>query len=211
MSQGLVSLLERGHLDRLSLASIRRIAHALDADLSLQVRWRGGDLDRLVDEGHATLVGVIVNTLKRAGWTIRIEASYSIYGERGSIDVLAWHPETRTLLVVEVKTELTNVEETLRKHDEKARLGRTIAEQHGGWQPARIARLLVLPDSATARRRVDRHGVALGLAYPRRGADARRWLRAPDSPASMLLFVKAPTSNARAVSRKRIRKANLAA
>jgi hypothetical protein len=39
--------------------------------------------------------------------------TFSIYGERGSIDLLAWHSETRTLLVVELKSELTSIEETL--------------------------------------------------------------------------------------------------
>jgi hypothetical protein len=41
----------------------------------------------------------------------RLEASYSIYGERGSIDILAGHATTRSMLVVEVKSELMSIEE----------------------------------------------------------------------------------------------------
>ena len=41
--------------------------------------------------------------LQSLGWQTRSEVSYSVYGERGSIDVLAWHAPSRTLLVVEVK------------------------------------------------------------------------------------------------------------
>ena len=60
--------------------------------------------------------------LEAEGWLTAAEVTYSGYGERGSIDLLAFHPATRTLLVVEVKTEIASVEETLRRHDAKVRL-----------------------------------------------------------------------------------------
>ncbi len=208
VSQSLVSLLERGHLERLSLATIRRIAQALDADFVVQLRWRGGDLDRLIDEGHATLVGVTAEMLRAAGWIVRAEVSYSIYGERGSIDLLAWHPIERTLLVVEVKTELVNVEETLRKHDVKVRLAPRIAAEQLSWTAARTARLLVLPEQSTARRRVERQAALMDLAYPARGVDARRWFASPRMPTSSLLFLKSRSvMGPVAISRKRIRRA----
>jgi hypothetical protein len=66
--------------------------------------------------------------------------SYSVYGERGSIDLLAWHPAIRTLLVIEVKTEVSSVEAMLRKHDEKVRLApRVAAERFDGRQRLRRA------------------------------------------------------------------------
>lgn len=34
------------------------------------------------------------------------EVSFSIYGQRGVIDILAWHAATRSLLVIELKTEM---------------------------------------------------------------------------------------------------------
>ncbi len=135
VSAGVVSLVERGRLERVSLAKLRAIAGALDADFVIQLRWRGGDLDRLVDEGHASLVGVVTELLRRSGWLVRIEVSYSIYRERGSIDILAFHRKTAVLLAVEVKTELTNVEETLRKHDdEKTRLALSVARVEAIWR-----------------------------------------------------------------------------
>ena len=75
-----------------------------------------------------------------------------MYGERGSIDLLAWHEASRTLLVIEFKTELTSIEETLRRHDSKVRLAPGIARERFGWDPAVDARLLVLPEDRTARR-----------------------------------------------------------
>ena len=92
VSAGVVSLVECGRLERVSLAKLRSIAQALDADFVIQLRWRGGDLDRLLDEGHATMVGVVAKLLKSSGWLVRVEVSYSVYGERGSIDVLAALP-----------------------------------------------------------------------------------------------------------------------
>ena len=47
------------------------------------------------------------------GWTAVPEVTFSIYGERGAIDVLAWHAATRTLLVIELKTEIVDVQELL--------------------------------------------------------------------------------------------------
>ena len=60
------------------------------------------------------------------GWEVVPEVSYSTFGERGSIDLLAWHQATRTLLVIEIKTELTSIEETMRRHDRRSRLAATV-------------------------------------------------------------------------------------
>ena len=210
VSQHVISLIERGRLEEVSLAKIRRVARELDAEFSTQLRWRGGDLDRLMDEGHATIVGRVGARLSEDGWECRIEVSYSVYGERGSIDVLAWRAVERILLVVEVKTELVAIEETLRKHDEKVRLAARIAAEQLGWNALAVARLLVLPSLPTPRRRVKRHAAVMQVAYPDRGTELQRWLAAPRVPATAgLLFVDAERSS-RAIGRKRIRSARVA-
>lgn len=205
VSQHVVSLIERGRLEDVMLAKIRRVARELDADFPPQLRWRGGDLDRLMDEAHARLAGRIVDLLTGHGWECRLEVTYSVYGERGSIDVLAWHGATRTLLVVEVKTDIVSIEETLRKHDEKVRLAARIATEQLGWATGNAARLLVLPSLATARRRVERHGQVLSGAYPERGARLRTRLAAP-APGQWagILFIENADVRS-AVGRKRIR------
>ncbi len=142
-----------------------------------------------MDEGHAALVGRVATTLREPGWDVRLEVSYSVYGERGSIDVLAWHPRARILLVVEVKTELVAIEETLRKHDQKARLAPQIASAAFGWKSIGAARLLVLPSLSTPRRRVERQAAVMDLAYPLRGGEVRRWIASPATPAAGLLFL----------------------
>jgi transcriptional regulator with XRE-family HTH domain len=213
-SRDVVSRLERGRIDDMPVRRVAAIARALDADLVVSLRWRGGELDRVLDEGHAALLGRVGNLLRSCGWITQSEVTYSVYGERGSIDLLAWHPATRTLLVIEVKTELTSVEATLRKHDEKVRLAARIAHERFGWRAASTARLLVLPNLSTARRRVERHEAVLATAYPVRGDGLRTWLRQPARgdgaarPVSGLLFVSLAhpvRGRTRAIARKRVR------
>ena len=211
VSQSLISLIERGHLEPLSVGKLVTVLRSLDADLVLLARWRGGDLDRLLDEAHAALVGAAAALLTDAGWTVEVEVTYAIDFERGSIDVLAWQAESATVLVVEVKSELVSIEETLRRHDTKARLAGRIATARFGWRARSVARLLVLPDATTPRRRVVRHDAVLGRAYPLRGFEARGWLASPRSAEGLLLFVASPATNrARgsraAPTRKRVRR-----
>lgn len=209
ISQDLVSLFERGHLDRAQVRSLRRAAEALEAELVITLRWRGGDLDRLLDEGHASLVARTVAVLEAAGWMPMPEVTFAVYADRGSVDLLGWHAPTSTLLVVEIKTELTSLEETLRTHDIKVRLASRIAAERFGWRSRTVARMLILPDTSTARRRVARHAGVLDRAYPIRGHDGREWLRAPVGAPGLLLFLS-PTIGGRGrcgpISRRRVRR-----
>jgi transcriptional regulator with XRE-family HTH domain len=200
VSQGLISLLERGRLDRVSLRAIRVVLAELDARAWLDVRWDHGLLDRLLDEGHASLAGAVAARLARWDWVVAPEVSYSVFGERGSIDLLAWQATTRTLLVVEIKTELVSIEATLRKHDEKVRLAPAIAVERFGWRAAAVGGVVVLPPDRTERRRVDRHAAVLMRALPVRGHDLRRWLQRPAGPVAGLWFVT-PTNGGAAKRR----------
>jgi transcriptional regulator with XRE-family HTH domain len=209
VSRGLVSLIERGRIEEVMIRQLRRVARELDAELTSLLRWRGGELDRLMDEGHAALVGRVAMMLRELGWDVRLEVSYSVYGERGSIDVLAWHPVARVLLVVEVKTELVAIEETLRKHDQKARLATQIAAEQFGWEARAVGRFLVLPSLSTPRRRVERHAAVMDVAYPLRGLSLRRWLESPGGATAGLLFVDVTGGVAQrrsVTARKRIRR-----
>lgn len=196
LSQQAISLVERGHAGRLSGRSMRLLFASLDARWEPTISWRGGDLDRLVDARHARLAGLMVDLLRRLGWRVDVEVTYSSYGERGSIDILAWWPVGRIALVIEIKSELASVEATIRKLDEKVRLTIDgIAETRFGERPRAVARLLVMPASTTARRRVGQADAVLEAALPQRGAAVRSWLRTPDGPLRGILFV--PDTNPR--------------
>jgi transcriptional regulator with XRE-family HTH domain len=195
VSQSLISLIERGRIESIAIGKLVAVLRALDADLVVFARWRGGDLDRLLDEAHATILGVTARLLVERHWVIEAEVTYAIDREIGSIDLLAWLPATSTVLVVEVKSDLVSVEETLRRHDAKARLAARIAAERFGWQARMVVRMLVLPEGTTPRRRVARHDSVLQRAYPVRGQAARNWLSAPDGPRGILLFVPSPATN----------------
>ncbi|MGH2512059.1 MAG: helix-turn-helix domain-containing protein, partial [Candidatus Limnocylindrales bacterium] len=182
VSQAAISVVERGHVDTMSLRTTRQILLALEIRGELDLRWRGGSLDRTLDDRHAALSGVAVGVLARFGWESAVEVTYAIYGERGSIDVLAFHRSTGSLLVIEVKTELTSVEGMLRRLDEKVRLASRIARERLDWIATSTSRLLVLPDSAAARRSSSRYGDVLDAVLPAGNVTIRHWLEDPARP-----------------------------
>lgn len=207
-SQKAISLAEHGRLPSLPL--LRRILAALDASLVVEIRWRAGALDRLLDEDHASLVAAVTHLLTAAGWEVRVEVTYSESGERGSIDILAFMPSEGILLVIEIKTDLAAVEATLRKIDEKVRLGPGIARKRFGWDVRSVGWLLVMPEESTLRRRVDRHASLFARVFPARGSAIRRWLRKPTGAIAGLWFLShsnAATGIQKRGGRERVRSA----
>jgi len=163
---------------------------AVDAGFEGQVPWRGSGVDRLLDADHARLTGIAACRLIQDGWRTVLAATNSVYGERGSVDVLAGRQERRVALVEEVKTSLASIEATLRKLDEKVRLvGERLCKDQFGWSPTIVARLLVLPDTTTARRHVAMHESVLGIALPARGPEVRGWLHQPEGGLAGILFL----------------------
>ncbi|HEU4571923.1 MAG TPA: helix-turn-helix transcriptional regulator, partial [Candidatus Limnocylindrales bacterium] len=121
-SQAQISRVERGLISSVPIGKLDAIAAALGARFVGTVLWQGERLDRLRDERHAALVDAIVRLLQADGWLVAPEVSFAVFGERGSIDVLAFHPGTRILLVIEVKTAFGDVQATLGTLDRKERL-----------------------------------------------------------------------------------------
>lgn len=224
IGQTTVSLIERGHLEGTPLATLRRVFGALDASIDLEPRWRGGALDRLLDERHAALVGFVVRHLRTSGWETAVEVTFAVYGERGAIDVLAirsaaqagdrhgptYHrPEPpghrrggTTALVVEVKTELTSVEAMLRTLDAKVRLAPELVAARFGRRPSVVGRLVVAPADSTVVRRTRVAADVLEAAIPARGWEVRRWISDPAGPLDGLWLVS--SSSLRAVRRDSI-------
>lgn len=188
-SRGAVSRIERGHLGEVTLDRIRRIAGVLESRAQLDLRWRGGELARLLDQRHSAMQDQVAARLTRlAGWQFVAEASFSVYGERGSIDLLAWHADQQALLIIELKSELVDLQDLLATLDRKRRLAPVIARERG-WLPRIAATWVVLEEGHGNRRRVATHGAVLRHAFP---ADARvmdRWLIQPDTAVAGLSFL----------------------
>jgi transcriptional regulator with XRE-family HTH domain len=171
------------------------VAAALGARTELRLSYNGEALDRMLDAGHAALVDAVAVVLRRFGWDIVIEATFWIRGERGSVDVLAWHPATRTVLVVEVKSVVPDVQAMLSSIDRKVRLAHVIARERG-WIPVAVGAVLVIGEDRTARRRIDAHAAIFEQSFPQRAIAVRRWLAHPDatSPLRGLWFLSARRS-----------------
>jgi hypothetical protein len=167
------------------------LANELAARVHIRLDWNGEALDRLLDRGHAALVDSVVRELRHHGWEIEVEATFAIRGERGSVDVLAWHEASRVLLVIEVKSVVPDVQATLMGVDRKARLGVELARSRG-WRPAAVARLLVVAESETARQRVRQHAAIFEAHLPDRTVACRRYLAEPtaDRPLRGLWFAR---------------------
>lgn len=191
--------LESGDLGKLDVDDVQRILAALDARLEIRATYHGAFADRLLDERHASIVGVRVEFHKRCGWESRLEVSFSNYGERGSIDLLGWHARTATLVVEEIKSELGAVEGTLRPLDVKARLAPKIARERFGWEARNVGRILVLPEERTLRRQVERHELVLRAALPARSREVSAWMRDPIGDIAGIWFL----SDVRHLNRKR--------
>jgi transcriptional regulator with XRE-family HTH domain len=188
VSRSLIGAIERGALGSVNLRRLETVCEVLGASLDVRVRWHGEGLDRLLDEAHAQMVERLVRRLTGVGWECAVEASFNEYGERGSVDVLAWHGSTRSLLVCEVKSILPDAQAALAPLDRKARLGARIARGRG-WAPACVSRLLVVADSSTARRRVTALDATFRTAFPVRGVAVSGWFREPVGAISGLMFL----------------------
>lgn len=187
-SASVISRVERGNLKACSLRTLENIVEALGARVALYVDWRGGELNRLLDADHALLQERWAARKQRAAraWTSRQEATYNHFGDRGSIDDLAFDELTGTLLVSELKTGIYDAQRMLAKMDEKERLALEVARRFG-WAVRRIVSCLVVAESRTNRRRIQDHA-ALFSRFHCRGRDAWAWLDDPMRHATGLLI-----------------------
>ena len=81
------------------------------------------------------------------------EVSFSIYGERGVIDILAWHPGRRALLIIELKTDIVDVNDLAGSADRRRRLAPKIVAERG-WDPVTVSVWVIVAPGRTNRRRV---------------------------------------------------------
>jgi transcriptional regulator with XRE-family HTH domain len=179
VSRSFISLVEHGHLDRVPLRTIRRIAAVLDIRIDIVARWRGGELDRLLAARHSTLAEAVATHFSSLpGWVLAPEVSFSIFGERGIIDILAFHEPTGSLLVIELKTSIVDVNELVGSVDRKRRLAARIAADRG-WNSTSVSCWVIVAAGRTNRRRIDAHRTMLRSAFPVSGRTMRGWLRRP--------------------------------
>jgi hypothetical protein len=103
------------------------------------------------------------------------------------MDILAWHAVRRAVLVVEIKTDIVDINELMGTLDRKRRLARVVARERG-WDASVVGCWVVVAESSTNRRRVEAHRAVLRSAFPMDGRAIPAWLRDPSAPMAGLSF-----------------------
>jgi transcriptional regulator with XRE-family HTH domain len=184
-----VILIESGRLDRVRYGDIRRYAAALGARFEGSVLWQGANLDRMLNRGHAQLHEAMARWLAEVGgWLVVPEVSFSARGERGVIDIVAWHGASRSLLVIELKTRIVDISNLMATMDIRRRMARAIAIDRG-WDPAAIGVWVVSAPARTNARALAEHATVLRAKFPDDGRVMRRWLASPSGGVAALSFL----------------------
>ena len=142
----------------------------------------------MLNAGHGALHGTASSLLRRHGWLTAPETTFSVYGERGAIDILAFHPPTGSLLVIELKTDLVDISGLLAAVDRYRRLAPQLAARLG-WEVSSVSCWVIFRDTATNRRRVSAHAGVLRSAFPADGNALRSWLAKPGGSVAGLSFI----------------------
>ena len=209
LSQSAVARAERGALTGMRLGTLERIVSALGASLFLDLRLRGGQADRLIDQAHAALVEYVVATMHALAWTVELEYSFNRAGERGSVDILGWHAASRTLLIVEVKSRFTDLQAMLHALARKLRVVPGLVADERGWDALHVGRIVVVAGTAANRSIVDGHRAIFDASFPARARDIRAWLRHPAGPIAGVWFVSTQSvPTLRLLGRQRVRDAS---
>jgi hypothetical protein len=165
------------------------MAAALEVSLALAPRWKGAELPKLLDRAHSRLVEAVLHELRADDWEVSVEYTFNHFGDRGSVDVLGWHPGSRSLLIVEVKSGLDDIQGTIATLDRKCRVVPLLVTREREWRPRVVARVLVIRDSTTARRRVAALEQTFAASLPARTRDVRRWLSEPTGRLAGIWFL----------------------
>jgi hypothetical protein len=142
-----------------------------------------------LDKAHASIVEHVIRTLRDLEWDVLPEFTFNVYGDRGSVDVLAWHPKERVLLIIEVKATLTDVQDLLSSLSRKRRVVPRAVGENLPWRPDHVAVLLVVAGTTANRSVVRRHDATFATAFPTRTRAVQEWLAKPVGPLSGIWFV----------------------
>ena len=182
-SQTMISRLESGHATGLEIAVVERVLTALGMRARLVIDGRHlEDRDRQRDGVHARLTGYVARRLDRAGWLIAAEVPIGDGPPRGWIDLLAYRPTDRALLVEETKTDLPDMgglQRSVAFYQREA----SGAARRLGWQPTRMGVLVVLLDSAAVAGRLADNRELVTRSFPARIGDMVTWLATSGGPA----------------------------
>ncbi|MEO7663773.1 MAG: helix-turn-helix domain-containing protein [Candidatus Limnocylindrales bacterium] len=182
-SQTTVSAIELATRAALTFVAASSMLRAMGARLVVSVDAPFlGDRRRQRDAGHIRLAASTVQRLRRSGWEARVEVEVGGDRSRGWIDILAFHPGLRLVLVIELKTEIHDfgqIERSLGWYEREARLVAT----RFGWRPTRVLGVLLLLATEANDARVASNRAAIELGFPVRFRTLDRIVRELELPA----------------------------
>jgi transcriptional regulator with XRE-family HTH domain len=181
-SQAWLSLLERGRVSRLSIVEADLICRTLGATLVLGVEAPvliAGARQR--DAAHARCVAYVARRLRADGWLVQREVQIGSRSRPGWIDIVAFHPASAVLLIIEVKTELTDLgglERQLRWYVREAPRAAT----QFGWQSDAVQGCVLMLSTTATDDRIRENAVGIGQIFPRRWREMMQVVRGVTRP-----------------------------
>jgi transcriptional regulator with XRE-family HTH domain len=175
LSRGYIATIERGRGNP-SLDVVDRVSRALglEAELILRPPVVVGTYKQR-DLVHARCSGYVERRLRSAGWQTAREVELVLGRSHGWIDIIAFHPGTGTLLVIEIKTRLDDLGSVERQ---LAWYGRSAgdAARRLGWRPQCVVSWLLVLASEEVERVVHDNRDLLSRAFPWRARAMMEWL-----------------------------------
>jgi transcriptional regulator with XRE-family HTH domain len=185
-----VSRLENGRIEALSVTMLRRLWSAVGVAMEIDPRLPIAERARLLDAGHAAIVEKAAQTYLASGWQAIIEFTFNHYGDRGSVDLLAWNERAATLAINEAKTRLPDIQELHATFDRKVRIVPAAVATARGWRPKTIGRVLVVADTTANRTAIATHAATFESSFPSRSVAARRWIERPSGSLAAVWFLR---------------------
>jgi transcriptional regulator with XRE-family HTH domain len=166
-SQSEVSRIERAAMPDLTIRRLTRLLRALDIEPELFLAVPRIEVSPQRDRAHARCVGAVARRLMKAGFIVATEVEVGGPRWRGFIDILAIHPVARLLLVIEIKTELTDLGALDRQ------LGSYVGEAWSaasalGWRPRGATGIAVVLATSENDRRLRANRDLIDAAFPLR-------------------------------------------
>ena len=182
-NQTKVSRIERGAATSLQLDVVNALLGVLGFTASLQVDGRHlADRIRQLEPVHARTTGFLATNFERRDFRTALEVQVGEPSPRGWIDLLAYRPADRALVVDETKGDLPDVGAFQRSLAFYERNARDVAHRLG-WHPTRVVVLGTLLDSATIADRLAANRELIGHAFPSPVDRFLAWIDDPAAPA----------------------------
>jgi hypothetical protein len=122
------------------------------------------------DRVHARCIAHVAARLRAAGWSVMTEVEIEGRFGPGWIDVLAFHPASEVLLVIEIKTEIADLGRVQRTLGWYVSRSASVARSFG-WQVTRTQPVLLVLSTDTADRALAANRALVSHAFPMRARD----------------------------------------